>query len=441
MAMIKNTTPDGTAIIPSAYMLHEVTITNGNGDAVNVQPLVTELSITESIYSPSLICSVSVKDEANIIGAMPFWGLETIKIRISRKEPGDVQSNVDLIFYATDYPLYGRPDKQHVQVWSITGISKEIFRAQHCSYCYPANGQSTSSIIRKLLKSIDIEPEGKFSGGAKFDKEGIVTIKPMMKNLNWLLSRSGNQPVYFYQTLDNKYHLKSHGEINKQVSDLEFTHSRDYNTPPGTEDDYNQRKLRMIQVDSQLNLSKYSPTQDGTWASEINAVDPFNRMIERSYSHKYSPSGTVEKTGVLDSPQSSAEGTPDNNVSTEVSSVSPVQHAFKDLTKFPYAKTHWFPSSNKFSKTGISDAPHAAQKAEAVFNTSDTMVHDVVVFGNFKLNCGLVVTLKFPAAQDPSGTLQWDENLSGKYLATSVTHRFKNQEYYCEFRAKRDSFT
>jgi hypothetical protein len=71
------------------------------------------------------------------------------------------------------------------------------------------------------------------------------------------------------------------------------------------------------------------------------------------------------------------------------------------------------------------------------------------VAGDFKLQCGKIISLKIPPAIDPGANIkntdtdndiQRDNYFSGKYMITSVLHSF-SEEYKVNLQLKRDSLT
>ena len=94
-------------------------------------------------------------------------------------------------------------------------------------------------------------------------------------------------------------------------------------------------------------------------------------------------------------------------------------------------------------------------KTVAIEEALETTSHDIKLFGDFDLNPGTVIVLKFPKAVDPVIMKQllsnmknkptsqrdlWDKHLSGRHLITSVNHLFEDGEYFSEVRVKKDSF-
>ena len=95
-------------------------------------------------------------------------------------------------------------------------------------------------------------------------------------------------------------------------------------------------------------------------------------------------------------------------------------------------------------------------KTRGIEEALETASHDITLFGDFNLNAGIVIILKFPKAVDPGvmtkllGKMKnkplsdkdlYDQHLSGRHLITSVNHVFSGGEYFSELRVKKDSFS
>ena len=51
------------ALLPTAYSLQQVMFKNHAGREFDIRALVTSLSLTESLYTPSVLLSLDVKDD------------------------------------------------------------------------------------------------------------------------------------------------------------------------------------------------------------------------------------------------------------------------------------------------------------------------------------------------------------------------------------------
>ena len=105
----KNLSLDGKkSFVPSAYKLKSIDITNYKGDVRDVQNLAVKLIITESLYSPSLVMKLTLKDSTNFIEEFKLTGQETVNVKIAYSQhESDMPRELDLNFYVSEYPLFG----------------------------------------------------------------------------------------------------------------------------------------------------------------------------------------------------------------------------------------------------------------------------------------------------------------------------------------------
>jgi hypothetical protein len=456
MAILKDTTADGVAKLPTAFKIKEITITNKIGEAIDIQPSVVELRLTESLFSPTVICNISVYDESNMIEIMPFYGLETIKVVLSRKEgEGGAEQIIEKLFYLTQYPLYGRGRNPHTQMYELVGVSFHAWKNPMLKM-----SRYYSGLIKDQIVKI-----GKDSFGLKIKTEGItlqrgkgiINIQSPLQAIDWFRRRlytDKGSPFYFFETiqdLDKEVSLISHDMFTIKPPYRKYFGGRDLNVEEGgTKEDYDKRKVRIIDISSELKLSKFTEAPKGAYSSETNYLDIAKRRFSKkfyNYKKDFPRVDTIYQTDILMPPKSfvpggeggggGGGGAPNPNLNME--NLEELFYTYQEHMSLNSESFFGTPELQNYGewtkeKTNIINA------WSGVFNT---LSHQVTVTGDFQLNPGKIVELMIPKAQDPqiSGVGQlWDENVSGKYLVTSAVHTFKNNEYYTNFRVKRDSF-
>ena len=145
----QNTDAKGNRFNPSAYHLENIEMVNHRGESKFIENMVVKFSLSESLYSPSCILSLSIKDSNNFFESFPCIGQETITIRLKQKEHNtDIEKSLELKFFVQDYPTYGRAPKQnHTQVYRITGISEQAYISSHKKISRSYEYQQTGKII------------------------------------------------------------------------------------------------------------------------------------------------------------------------------------------------------------------------------------------------------------------------------------------------------
>ena len=454
MAIIKNTR-DGIALIPSAFKVEEITITNKVGETIDIQAIIQEITLSESIYSPTMMCKISLKDESNIIESLPIYGLETVFVKLSRKKGEDgAEQIIERLFYITEYPLFGRPRQEHMQVWTIHGVSHHAWKNPLKKISRFYEGPIVDEIIKigKDGLGIDVIVEG-----APFpDGKGIINIQSPLQAIDWFrrrLHEATGVPFYFYEMLQNlpgEVFLKSHDVIANQGPYTRFYDTKHYKIEEvGTQEDYDIRKHRMIDVTSDLKLSKLVQVPTGAFSSENNFVDIATRKFFKkyyTYPGDFPLGSTIYGTDIL-LPPPDFDFSPESGEQRESSPVPAANENEENIGDefFSYMEhmslnTEAFEGAFQNYNVWSHEKVHVMNAFPGIFNT---LAHEVKVFGDFELNAGKKVELFFPKAADPMSTGKgdvWDNYLSGEYIIISTQHTFKNQEYYTEFRAKRDSF-
>lgn len=451
---LKNIKPDGTAMSPEAYKLNELTITNKDGHVIDIQYAVQEIILTESIYSPTVICTVNLKDESDMIEVLPLYGMEALYVDISRTMgEGGSEQEFKGTFYVTDYPLYGRSsEREHVQVWGVTGVNKGVWTNSLKKISRSYEGCLLNEITSIAKKSLNLKVNE--NGSSPVQGKGIINIQSPLHAIDWfrrrLLDCCGT-PFYLYQTLQNdedEIELCSHQNMAKGsvYNSQPFTDTKLFSYEAGTSEDFNQRRHTILNISSQLKLSKFTPIRSGAWGSHTKWVDIGNKSWGKTiykYDDDFPIDKTIFKSNLFDEPKneeasgggggggSSGSPTKKKNESevgdefySNINTLSRNSGAYEgDLGNY---------IESTYEKTGI------AKAWPGVFNT---LQHEITVHGDLELNAGKIVDISFPKAADPLlvGTGE-DVFLSGKYIVTSCVHTFKDSVYTTEMRVKRDSF-
>lgn len=431
------------AIIPSAYKLDHIFITNYKGDREDIKFLAVKMEISESLYSQSLMMKLTLKDSTNFIEEFPVIGQEKIEVIINYKKRNGDPKNLKLKFFISEYPTYGTSDKQvYVQVITLVGISEQsyISNQKKISRSYVDNN---TNVIKKILTEDLNLPEEKFkhSGDSISSSKGIISNQRPMDVIEWFRRQSYAEdsfsPFFFFQTLNGKYKLFSLSSLvseDNKVFDKYFD-SRDFTTEPGTEEDYRQREQRILKVTSDLKLNKSIQSRRGAFASQNNYLDYSNKTYtkyEYNYSNDFSDKPSLEGKTVLSDKFLIGDDKLTDFTRAHCEYLSVNSKSFEDNSNY-----------NNMSKI----SRHFINAYNALFNT---FTHDIRLHGNFKLNAGRKIQLEFPKAIDPVAYREASDNpkpdhrndfLSGKYLITSAIHEFSDDEYYVNLRVKRDSFS
>jgi hypothetical protein len=435
------------ARVPTAYKIDEILLTTFDGSTVyDIQAIVTDFTIIESLYTPAVQLSLNIKDNIDFMGQARLSGQEKIKIKVLKKpySGGDGSSpdeqKIDLEFYVTEYPVYGRQNNL-IQAYTIRGVTKHAYVSK-----LKRVSRAVAGKIGDIVKTICTKDLGIAADMLDISERASASINAVIPNLEpidaiyWLVKRAftdTGSPFYFYQSVDGKVYLKSQEEL---VSSSVFDYyseskffSADSNIDPVRA--YNEAASRILALSSTINLGKPLPANSGAFASKTYYVDlPSKSISQKDFNYKEEEAKRVGNASALYiTDKFKPEGSDDLS-------------KYKDARQIviPMNSTAYSAGANYNASTSGGNLAKASSYVELL----DSMQHDLSVPGDMDLTSGKIVKLKLPAPIDPSlnktgytadgPSNEEDLILSGRYLVTSVQHNFA-EDHIVEFRVKRDS--
>ena len=439
------------ALTPLAYSLRSITLTNHAGLQADIQNIVVDFSITESLYTAALIARFNIKDVANFIEEYQLIGQETIEVHMGRHDYTSPDwTDVKIKFYVTEYPMYGRDRQQTTQVYSITGVTRHAYISTFKRISRTVAGRVSDEIRKILSTDLLTETIGTIDPtSSRF--HGVIPLSHPLDAAYWLLRRAYDDqanPFFLHETLRTGVNLRSLSNLISDDTNPVYREYRDtelFQAIPGSKEDFQERIENIYDVSSEFKLSKVLPTlSGGAYASRAVFVDASSKTISNytyDYNKKFVPSQTMNGYSVL---------------SNKFTVPYELPSATKTINQMPDGFVEYIPTNKyAFSQDGSFKSYH-----DVLLNTSghlnsnvetfDTIVHDIMVAGDFKLQSGMKVAVHIPKAIEPNefnpATLNgkfddiFDRTVSGKYIISAITHQF-GEKYFCKLRLKRESFT
>ena len=431
------------ALIPTAYSIQEIIFRNHSGRELDLKALITDFSITESIYRPSLLLSMNVKDPVNIMEELQISGQETIRVTLARKPYGeDIEDLVSLNFIVTEYPIFGR-FANRLQVYSLRGVSPHAYVSELKKVSRAFSGTIQDFVSEVLKDDLGISDDMmEISAASTAFISFIVPNMAPLDAIHWAIRRAYDQagsPFYFYQRLDGVIVLESQAEMVSRDAYKEYKDGKffqfDQTGDTSIKKDYAERSLRILSMASDVRMSKYGSIPGGAYGSRSEYLDLSTKTMNKSafrYESEFNTMIWTYKNPVVspnfkpDNPNNSLSQFPDSLVNY----ISTNKHAFEN------------PNYHSTTERAI------LNKAQSYIENMDSISHDITIAGDFKLSAGKMVSLKIPPAIDPSvniknskisNDIQRDNYFSGKYLVTSIVHNFA-EDYKIDMKIKRDSF-
>ena len=441
----KNVIPNTVSVLsPESYVLDYIQLINHislDSDPIDIQGIVTEFSITESIYTPGLIFTCSIKDSVNLIETYKLNGQEVIRVSMQRKEPSGNYQSIKLEFYVSDYPLYSKVD-QHTQVYKITGISPHVFISDLKIVSRSMKGKTTAEEIQKLVNE-DMMSSLSINGSAISKVTGVIPNQTPISAISWLLDKTFDDkftPFFFYQVLSGEIILRSYqdmvsAEVYGIYDDKKLVISQGGREDSAVNRSYQEKKNKIIKMDSSYSVSKIFPAKSGAYASEAVFIDLGKKSLTSlKYAYTKPEPGTSlngNETVKLDW-----------NYSISIDET-------KSLTETTDAYQVFFNtnSSSPHSYSLLDKGPQYGKRISIIENI-EYMTHELSLYGDFSLSSGSVIEIRVVKAGDPhvirnsengsSPSDIYDSVLSGKYLVTGISHMF-GEDYFCRVRIKKDS--
>ena len=449
----KNTDAKGNRFEPSAYHLDSIEMVNHRGEGKFIENMVVKFSISESLYSPTCVLFVSIKDSVNFFESFPCIGQETIKIILKQKEHNtDIEKTLEMKFFVKDYPTYGRaPQQNHTQVYRIKAISEQAFISGHKKISRAYEYQPTSSIIQNILERDCNLALSDFtlSGETKSKIKWICPYMTPFDALEQIRARSydsNGAPYYLFQTISGQTNFVSHSAIVAEPIYQSYFDARQFSSDPNTEKDYVERATRILDCASNIKLAKLEQSIKGAYASETYALDYTTKSYKQKiYTYDHEQVNTLEQNPTISEKFVFSDGvnTPvkraDEFTSAHVDYIATNTGAYKDEVNDDMSDSGLL--YNDLSTKGIA-------KLNSYRAIANSTTHDITLFGDLQINPGRVIELLFPKALDPEQLKEYletdasdvyDRSLSGKYFITATEHKFEAGEYYVKCRVKRDS--
>ena len=476
MSISRNTPKVG--LVPGEFDLKSITMTNSGGVTRDIRNLLDSFIITEEIFSPVVTFNGTFRDDQSFFSNFGLSGQEIINIEISKSittgmnERGESASantstTIALTFYVKEYPNYTRTlDFPSVQTFSVLAIS---------DFAYISNlkkiSQSIKGNVAKNIQEIfstELYREVRVRGRCASEFDGIITIQPPLKALDWLRRRAfdgSGSPFFMYANIsdpDGKITLASWKEISIGSSQFTYKYRQRIKSDPGTPEAYKEELDRILDMRSNISLDKLQMANNGAYSNKTYITDyalktytdkeydlKKKSKVDPNYGNKskeakatlagYNSWEEYKKSGF--GWNKSSEIT--NNEQTTQSFAS-LEYAInsqggKKLTLFDtYDASQSFIQINNASSEGslpnsttgpVQDNINFAKSFFALLNECK---HSITVYGDLRLNPGKKIKLQIPKAERKEFTEsepEEDEFMSGEYIITVAAHVFRDGIY------------
>lgn len=460
--------------IPEAYRVTSIILENHYGQTYELISMQTDFSITESIYHAGLIFSINIKDSINFFEIGELTGQETITVNLTQGSGPDKTKpkTISRMFFVTEYPLYGKMENR-IEVYTIKGVSRHIYLSKLKRISRAFSGTMSDFIEETLTKDLGVDQLNIVQSA-----QSSPLVSFIVPNLNpidailWVLRRcydSHGSPWYCYETLDGKIHIESHKDMSAKAKESnvnEYTDGQFFQYEAGSAKNFEQKRSRILNLASNIGISKYLSSINGAYASKSLYVNISSKKIETINFDYYEEFPKMAKIGehslLSDSfiPETrepfikinEATSRFDGKIINAQEKLSEnIAHGYQTpLSEFSDANVNYISLNEK--SLGTSNNYHSATKnkfiniANSVNENMQFISHDFTIAGDLDFHSGKIVKLLLRSTFKPTNDqnkmdiVENQKMFSGYYLITSVVHKFE-KEYYCDVRVNTDAYS
>jgi hypothetical protein len=428
---------------PGAFRM-EIRIFSAEGEERDITQLVDTFEVTESIFQQAMICEFRIVDGVNLFEELNITGNEKLSVVLRKQLDGDGQAeDMQSDWYIIDIPLFARP-KPDIQAYTLRcvssfGLVSKMRRVQHVMKGSP------SDILKRLYEECGVDdldrtladyndflrPDDNSFKLLVGDRTsaGVMTYIPtkqtyseaIMQMLSKTAAPNGS-PFFCYETfIGGNSILNSYNNmISTEEADI-YTQSFFLRANAMTNESFEEQRLRILEISSNLGFSPYKGFRDGSYVTRTHILDWTSKTYQlQDFNAMRDDIQTMDKDLIMH---------PDFSVSGVDYTNTPDIHSL-------YYAVNRQAMSDRDEVNIHMHMPYVGARKRAIISNLGQIEHIVKVHGDPRLLPGRQIGIVIPRAGTEDGSR--DEMLSGRYLIVSSIHTFNNDGYYTRLKLARD---
>jgi len=416
----------------NGYKIEEISLYPYDSDiekgigSIEISNLVSKFSITESIYYLGLTLSMTIVDGVNIIEKFNLSGNEKLRIKLSKYDkPTQTNNEVDLTFFVTEYPLFGKSKNKRFQAFTVEAVTPHIFLDGLIGLSQFMSG-SPVSIIKNILINYLKYPEDKINSTENVNTLYdylIPNISPTKAIRNILRTSCDNElaPIIAWETLKG-FNIKGYSELivqepyKERVYEVSSFSDGSGSSNPNT---YLQEISSVLDFSSNLKMSKIEQAKNGAFASHTKEYNYFTKEYKEVIFDIVAQREDIKTLSTYTS--FSDNFLVDDNA----------------LNKYNQCKQFLSIYNNDISlNPPLNGRSHIHDRVKySYLAQAEHMTHLLKLNGDLDLSSGNVITLSVPSGIYSETII--DDYFSGKYLISTITHSF-DDSYTMDVKIQRD---
>jgi len=430
MALQKGLHPtDLSSISPDSYRL-TVNIQSGNGKEREISSLITSFTVFESIFQQTLIAEFEISDGVSLMEDLNITGNEKISTVVRKQNdkqtpPIDIQND----WYILDIPVYGKP-KPDLATYRIRCISPFGLVSKFRRASAKLSG-STTEILKELYRQVGAELEVIDDNplGAFRYIPPRLTYSDTISNILQKSMTPNGAPYFAYQVFhESKFLLNSYNSMITENSLDSYIQGYFFRAESQTEESFEEKRLRILEISSNLGFSTYKAMRDGSYITRTHKLDWSSKTYETVDFKAHD-----EIIPLIDGTQSELSWRSD----FDVSGVGP-DNLYDTYNIYIPLNSLAMVDSDEANYHLLGSYKLATKNS--VYSNLEQIEHSIKLHGDSRLSAGKIIDLKLPKTGQVEGVGREDDLLlSGRYLIVSSTHIFNNEGYYTRVKVRRDS--
>jgi hypothetical protein len=418
------------AIVPSSYTLSDVILIDNRGQERYITDLCAQISIKESVFATSLQAEVYILDAANMLEKVKPVSGEVLTLIISRRLARGGSEVYNHAFRISEINQLAKL-KPGTQTYVINCVSEHAYMSQIKTVSKPFNDVPGALIEKLCIDELIIDPkELSINTETKQTIKGVYPRRRPLFLINWLTRRSydNGSPFFFYETLGDGIHFNSYENMINKQHHKEYIHTPSMSSTPGAEEYFKGLSNKILKLSTDFNLSKYHDIAAGAYSSTLHTLDIAQKKYKKS-TYSYGKDLKLNKSGLL----AKDTGNKESGL------------MFNDRVVEDHSESTNFYVSLNTSAAGGGSNYHAPSEgdilsANAYIENMNGTILTINIYGDFNLSVGMTITCNImKSVQDGNDKPGKDVYLSGKYLVTTIHHKF-GDEYIMQVTCQKDSY-
>ena len=404
----------------SKAKINKCSLTNVDGDTIDIKPLIGSIRITESINQLYAIYDIFVADGVVLLEKFGIIGNEKIDLEIT-----DYYNTVNKKLAVIGIREYAKPTNEG-QAYRIQAMCETALLSSAKRISRSVTGTPTE-IIQDLYGEIEFNlPLIPFDTSAQGNFKGIIPNLTYTDTFAYLLSKSYNDSgttFHMFETFWFGLWLTSYDRMVQQSPAVEYIMSTDLNLQ-NTDEDYDTIIRKINKIESNVGLSTFDSFRGGAFKARNYDVDLSTKTY--TLSDFYINEATT--------PKISKDRVIDDRYEVAGTSLSDIENPKIYMS---HRNTKAYGEAENFNNASDLSMPIK----RGTFNNMFAVGHNLTVPGYSAIFCGTTVDVFLPKPTDPNVKGEnRDELMSGTYVVTQAVHTiYSNSEYSLDVTLRKDS--